>query len=1359
MKKGILCALALPLAAGAVAAIGANSKNVPQVKAEVGDMPAYTEKVVSISAARTRMPAANTPTRVGIEFQALGTDWVGGYLAVVDAGYPKLASTFNMKDYILIDGQAYTFWNNQDFRAIVQDGWMEPCFKITDMASKTGMVVTLKKGLKLPSRQYITNLNAGLGGDTTSWETPAEVYTLDANYTITFKAISDYTTELNKAGGSPMSVEKIEVDHTEIAKTGDRYWLQSVNPTTLASNRFSFNICVDANTTNDFPSGVVVNGNYYTNGDGNAITGLAQAPSGLNSDFMLKRAKSLNLLNGNVSLDGEPITYLYDTDGQRNSSGYGAVSFFDTTKGRIVMNKNSDNRVRVTFDVIVPDFAAKRHRLMIKKGTEFPSWSYIMGTKLGNTPSNGVYVTQKDLVWDLEFTSSGACTIYPIAQSDDLPTPTKVDSFGLVDRLKFDVNGGDAFRIWFNPISEYNRCTDGNDPHGYYANRNQDQNIHYGEASEYSTRGNVNQLHVWDNILINGQPAKNSYRDSRLHVMGVSSSNVGFQDGQVYGSFWFEILESKAISGTGDDTLSIKFLKGMQLPTQESALGSTKAEYLELDQDTEFILEHKQGEAKTAWTVKEVIRENGEFNTVATSIKQMRLTAGDQGDSRALFDLTNYDYEGGFNQFNCGSLILGGEYNIIDNSLINSGDDSTPSIPASSLGYANNRYFRVPVDKGAVGYNMGTSPTAPSFNQITIKAGTRFPAYSYLSNGAETVDVNCTPKKVNEKFYETEEDVTLFHVGNGVFKTIEDIRTAALEDLSAAFTRDDYREAEQAIFDEEIAKINAATSKISVDAALASAKTKIGALKTDADYVAEELAAAKTAAKAELNSYLNMANYTMGADTIATLISAGEAAIDACETIDAIPAVLAAEKAKLDAVSNDQSYANALLETIAALPQPALSNAFLNALTSAMIQVSALTPECAALVGETELAKVSAAFAGFKALLVEDVEAAISDAQQYSVYTEEQRQAIIECLSTNKPLIESATTPGAAVEAYNAAYEVKEDTDYSLASAYINEVVTFFSEHVVEGELVYELTDRDAIMGLVTKYNTLAADGNVAYYLANMKIRMGSSQLTVAQLLNNYIIGPYYQVVEEETLRIEDVIDAIPMVITLDDEEVITEARAELDACTNEDVLDWLEEDGYIEKVEAAEEILAGLKLAERKETAVTEITSYFNAEDYRDAEKATLEQLVVNVTASINEATSLEEVNALVAQAKADIDAVKTDAQYVAEELAAAQVAAKAELEEYAAAKDASKYDEAGNKAIADAVAAGKLAIDEAASQEAVASALETAKAAVDAVEEYVAPQPEKKGCGSSVVAASAIITLVSLLGAGLISAKKKQD
>lgn len=1351
MKKGIICALALPLAAGALSAIGATSKNVSEAKAEAGDMPAYTEKVVSISAARTRMPAAKTPTRVGIEFQALGTDWTGAYCAVCDAGYPKLASTFNMKDFIQIDGQAYTFWNSQDFRAIVQDGWMEPAFKISDMATKTGMVVTLKKGLKLPSRQYINNLNAGLAAepDKSSWETPADVYTLDATYTITFKAVSDYETQLNAAGGCPMSVEKIEVDHTDIAKEGDRYWLQSVNCVAAASNRFSFNLCVDANTANDFPSGVVNNGNYYTNGDGKAITELAEAPSGLTKDFMLQRALSLNILHGNMILDGEPITYVYNTDGERNASGFNKVSFFDTTKGRIVMNKNSDGRVKVTADVIVPNFATGTHRFMIKKGTEFPSWSYIMGVPLGKTASNGVYKLQKDLVWDLTFTAAGACTVTPIARGDsELPIPEKVDSFGLADRLKFDINGGDAFRIWMNPISEYTRCIDGDDPHGYYTNRSKDQNIHYGEATDYATHGNANQLHVWDHVLINGQPAPNYYRDSRLHINGVSSSNVGFQDGKVYGSFWFEVLETKAISGTADDTLSIKFLKGMQLPTQETANGTDKATYLELDQDTEFILVHKQGEAKTAWTVQKVIRSNGEFNTEPTAIKSMRLTAGDEGDSRAMFDLSAYDYEGGFNQFNCGSLILGGEYNIIDNMLINDGKDTTPSIPASSLGYAHNRYFRVPVNKGAVGYNMGTSPSAPSFNQVTIKAGTRFPAFSYLNNGGTSVDVNATPKKANEKFYETELDVTLFHVGNGVFKTLADVHTDAVAELSKEYSRDAYREAEQATYDAEVDKINASASKIQADEAVVAAKAVIGTLKTNAAYIAEELQAAKDAAKSELEAYVDPENYIQNAAELVAAIGVGKASIDACDVIEAVSGALADAKALIDDIMTDAEEAAAVDTLIAEIGTVTLDSK--DAIEAAEAAYAALDAAVKEMVKNHEtLVKARADYdllaykktqcdyvdATIKEIrnnysesvqtqidgyVASELKPAIMDAENYAAVDkavtdglaeleklpyaieEEDVQAVVEAITDLMPVEELTINDRSGVEAARTAFDEltpREKAFLAKRGAYEQDLES------IEAKM-FALVKADVLGQIASFKESFEAEGKIGYSDANIAVINGlfASAKTAAE--------------EAESLQEVEVI--VPALMN---------AIMEVDTLWNEGV------------------------------ARVMEHCQGLNEEDYSEAGAAAIEGILVKFYEDM-EASMLagdpSQIEGLVSGAIAAIDAVPTKAQ---EALAAAKVSAKAELDAAKAALDLTKYDDAGKAALDKAVADGKVAIDAAATQEAVANAKAAAVAALNAVPQKADPTPAKKGCGGSIIAASGVVTLVTLLGAGLILAKKRKE
>lgn len=88
--------------------------------------------------------------------------------------------------------------------------------------------------------------------------------------------------------------------------------------------------------------------------------------------------------------------------------------------------------------------------------------------------------------------------------------------------------------------------------------------------------------------------------------------------------------------------------------------------------------------------------------------------------------------------------------------------------------------------------------------------------------------------------------------------------------------------------------------------------------------------------------------------------------------------------------------------------------------------------------------------------------------------------------------------------------------------------------------------------------------------------------------------------------------------------------------------------------------------LAKVKEEAKATVSSYAKAEDYRDAEKAALETLVTKANTEIDAATTSAVVEGVVTTFKAAVDQLKTDAQYKAEELAAAKELAKTEINNY---------------------------------------------------------------------------------------------
>ena len=195
--------------------------------------------------------------------------------------------------------------------------------------------------------------------------------------------------------------------------------------------------------------------------------------------------------------------------------------------------------------------------------------------------------------------------------------------------------------------------------------------------------------------------------------------------------------------------------------------------------------------------------------------------------------------------------------------------------------------------------------------------------------------------------------------------------------------------------------------------------------------------------------------------------------------------------------------------------------------------------------------------------------------------------------------------------------------------------------------------------------------------------------------------------------------------------------------------------------------------LQSAKTSAKAELEGYKNAADYRETEATQLATIVSNGKAAIEAATDVDGVASALADAKALADALKTKAEYEAEEaanaLVQAKASAKAELEGY---KNPSDYRPAEQTELATIVLNGKSAIDSATTVQGVESALSGAKALADALKtkaEYeadeVQPEPEqeesapaKKGCGGSVLAASALISCLSLAGFGLLLSKKRR-
>ena len=92
--------------------------------------------------------------------------------------------------------------------------------------------------------------------------------------------------------------------------------------------------------------------------------------------------------------------------------------------------------------------------------------------------------------------------------------------------------------------------------------------------------------------------------------------------------------------------------------------------------------------------------------------------------------------------------------------------------------------------------------------------------------------------------------------------------------------------------------------------------------------------------------------------------------------------------------------------------------------------------------------------------------------------------------------------------------------------------------------------------------------------------------------------------------------------------------------------------------------VLTSEELVAAKNTAKTVLDGYVSAESYREAQKAELATAIANGKTAIDESADITAVSTALNNAKAAIDAIKTDADLTSEELLAAKNTAKAELE-----------------------------------------------------------------------------------------------
>ena len=166
----------------------------------------------------------------------------------------------------------------------------------------------------------------------------------------------------------------------------------------------------------------------------------------------------------------------------------------------------------------------------------------------------------------------------------------------------------------------------------------------------------------------------------------------------------------------------------------------------------------------------------------------------------------------------------------------------------------------------------------------------------------------------------------------------------------------------------------------------------------------------------------------------------------------------------------------------------------------------------------------------------------------------------------------------------------------------------------------------------------------------------------------------------------------------------------------------------------------------------------------YREAQRLEVEDLIARGKKLIEQCNTAEEVEQALDRVLALIAKVKTDAQIInAEALKSDKEAAILELEKYAKDKGKNNYNAANWASILDFVDLGQFKIDASESKEEIATALAEAKTNIDAVEvkkpgEEPA-EPTSSGCGGSIIATSAILSILSLAGIGLITLKNRKQ
>jgi hypothetical protein len=175
---------------------------------------------------------------------------------------------------------------------------------------------------------------------------------------------------------------------------------------------------------------------------------------------------------------------------------------------------------------------------------------------------------------------------------------------------------------------------------------------------------------------------------------------------------------------------------------------------------------------------------------------------------------------------------------------------------------------------------------------------------------------------------------------------------------------------------------------------------------------------------------------------------------------------------------------------------------------------------------------------------------------------------------------------------------------------------------------------------------------------------------------------------------------------------------------------------------------------------AIAELNAYKGEEGYfLAAELAQKATFIAEATAVFETAENADAIAEAVAAAKVKIDELKTAEQYAIENeiaLAPFKEAARTQINEKKAAVDFALYSEESSKEISRLYTQANDAIAAAVTQEEINNAVAAFTAAINAVEQVKAEVETESGCGSTAI--GGVLGMLVLVGAGMLL-KKKED